>query len=198
MITPSRRALSKGLLAAAALSPSGAWAQRGAVKPRIHLLLPLEGASAEVSAGAKDIADAARLALNDHAAGAPMSATLVVMDTLGDPEVAVAAATAGRSDGAQLVLGPVFATEARAVGRAVPDLPVISFSNDRSIGRRGLYVFGFQPEDGAAVIATHAARTGFGPLSVFGPSGPLQERVRASLARTDARWCPPPTPPATR
>ena len=182
MINPSRRALSTALVAGATLAASGARAQ---ARPRIDLLLPLKSDTPEVAAGARDIADGARLALDDHAAGAPTSAALAVVDTLGVAEVAAAAAVAGRASGARLILGPLFAKEASAVGRSVPDLPVISFSNDRTIGRRGVYVFGFQPETEAATIATHAARSGFGPLSVFGPAGPLHERVRVSLARTD-------------
>jgi hypothetical protein len=47
-------------------------------------------------------------------------------------------------------------------------------------------VFGFQPESEALTLAAYARRAGFGPLSVFGPEGPLHDRVRAALAGDDA------------
>lgn len=185
MITPSRRALAKGLFAGAALAPSAVWGQARRAPVRIDLLLPLRAPTPEIEAESRDIADAARLALDDHAAGARALVGLAVTDTQGAVETATAAAAAARQAGSQLILGPLFAREASAVGRVVPELPVISFSNDRAIGRRGVYVFGFQPETEAAAVAAHARRTGFGPLSAFGPAGPLHERVRVSLTRTD-------------
>ena len=69
------------------------------------------------------------------------------------------------------------------MGEATPELPVVSFSNDRSVARRGLYVAGFQPETEASAIARFARASGFGPISVFGPAGPLHERVRSALSR---------------
>jgi hypothetical protein len=184
VITPSRRALSMGLFAAAVLPAGGADAQERR-PPRVDLLLPLSGPTREVVSEARDIADAARLALDDYAAGARSPAALAVSDTGGDAMAAAATASAARAGGSRLILGPLFAREAEAVGRAVPDLPVVTFSNDRAIGRRGVYVFGFQPETEARVLALHARRAGFGPLSVFGPAGPLHARVRAALAGID-------------
>jgi branched-chain amino acid transport system substrate-binding protein len=182
VIRPSRRTLSKAL-AGTVLLPASGWAQAPARGPaRVELLLPLSAGSEDVRAEAKGLADAARLAVEEAAPNGAGPVSLNVVDTRGEPDVAAQAARAARDAGARLVLGPLFAAEARAVGAAVPDLPVISFSNDRTVARRGLYVAGFQPETEVGAVAAFARASGFGPVSVFGPAGPLHERVRAALA----------------
>ena len=182
--TPSRRRLSKALLAVG-LTAGPAAAQNRWAPARVDLLLPLSGAAPDVLAETGDMADAARLALDDFGRGSPSPVSLAVTDTRGSPEGAAAGASVARTAGSRLILGPLFAREAVAVGRATPELPVISFSNDRAIGRRGLYVFGFQPETEAEAIGAHARRAGYGALSLFGPAGPVAERVRAALLRRD-------------
>lgn len=160
--------------------PGVAAAQGGPA--RVDLLLPLTATNEEVRQEARGIADGARLAV-EEAPGGRAALELKVSDTRGVAETAAAAAREARSGGARLILGPLFAAEAKAVGQAAPELPIVSFSNDRSVGRRGVYVAGFQPETEVGAIAGFAREAGFGPVSVFGPAGALDERVRAALAR---------------
>ncbi len=175
--------MSKALVATGLAGPAAAQPRRG--PPRLDLLLPLTGAAPDVLDETRDMADAARLALDDFGAGYRAPVELAVTDTRGSAEGAAAAAGVARAAGAQLILGPLFSANAVAVARAVPDLPVVTFSNDRAIARRGVYVFGFQPETEAAAVAEHALRAGFGALSAFGPRGVLHERVRTALLRRD-------------
>lgn len=179
--TPSRRLLSKALLATGLAGP--AIAQPGPA--RVDLLLPLTGAAPDVLGETRDIADAARLALDDFGAGSPAPVSLAVADTRGSTAGAASAAAAARAAGSRLILGPLFSANATEVARVIPDLPIVTFSNDRAIARRGLYVFGIQPETEAQAVADHALRAGYGALSAFGPAGPLHQRVQAALLRRD-------------
>ena len=182
VIRPSRRTVSKMLLATM-VPTSAAKAQTG--RP-IRLLLPLSGVAPDITAEARDIADAALLAATDFAR-AEGRALAGPGSWLGEVDTgrSLSAKPADWSAGARLILGPLFARDAAAVGRAAPGVPVITFSNDRTVGRPGLYVFGFQPEAEAGALAVHVARAGFGALSAFGPAGPLLDRTRAALRRTD-------------
>ena len=113
------------------------------VKPgethRIAILVPLTGANAPVGIS---LANAASLALVDsNKQGIRLSS----YDTaaLG----AAGAANRALADGAQLILGPLLASDAAAVKAAAEakGVTMLSFSNDAGIAGGRLYVLGFQP-----------------------------------------------------
>ena len=94
--------------------------------PRVALLLPLSGNYAALGTAMNR---AAEMALFDVAG---KDFTLMPLDTGGTPEGARAAASKAIADGAQLILGPLFATEVAAVrdqARAA-HVNVVAFSTD--------------------------------------------------------------------
>jgi len=69
------------------------------------------------------------------------------------------AVSSAMQEGVGLVLGPVFSTEAPAAGNAAGSvIPVISFSNDRSAAKPGLFVLGLAPQDKSLVTILDAAK----------------------------------------
>ena len=94
----------------------------------------------------EDLVDAAQMALFDVGR---TDLELLPRDTGDEPGKAEAAARSALDAGAELLLGPVYGRSAQSVapvaaGRGVN---VISFSNDASVARPGLYVLGFRPEE---------------------------------------------------
>jgi ABC-type branched-subunit amino acid transport system substrate-binding protein len=87
---------------------------------------------------------------------------LVVKDDLGTAAGAKAAADEAVREGAELILGPLFASSVEAVGPIVraAGVPVIAFSNDRRVGGNGTYLLSFLAEQEAQRIGRYAVAQG--------------------------------------
>ncbi|WP_305986531.1 penicillin-binding protein activator [Roseibium sp. MMSF_3544] len=121
---------------------------------RVGLLLPLGGTGGNASIGTV-FKNAASLALQNFPNA---DVQLLVKDTGGTAEGGRSAAQTAISEGAELILGPVFApavsgaaTAARAAG-----VPVIAFSTDTSVAARGVYLLSFLPETDVKRIIGYA------------------------------------------
>ncbi|MEE8438470.1 MAG: ABC transporter substrate-binding protein, partial [Micropepsaceae bacterium] len=125
---------------------------------RIALLLPFTNPSPETRALANALQRAAELALFDSG-----NSDIILMprDDGGSPELAVQATRQAINDGAEIILGPLFAQLAVAVGPVAraQGVPVISFSSDRDVGGNGVFLLSFQPESEVARIISYAARS---------------------------------------
>src|SRR5262249_61479195 len=73
--------------------------------------------------------------------------TLVPKDTKGTPDGARAAAASALQDGAELIIGPLFAQEVSAVApvAAQRNVPVIAFSSDEKVAGNGVYLLSSRP-----------------------------------------------------
>jgi hypothetical protein len=90
-------------------------------------------------------------------------------------------AVAAVNDGAQIILGPVFADSVRAVRAAVGSsgVTVLAFSNNPSVAGGNVFILGNTFDTAARRLATHAARQGKGRILV------VHERTEAGvLGRT--------------
>ena len=114
----------------------------GAVK--IGLVIPLTGPSGPSSVGAS-LRDAAKLAYADSGAN---DVTILVKDDHSTPAGAAAATQTAINEGAEIILGPVFATDVREAGHVARSAgrPVIAFSTDASAGGHGVYLLSFLTE----------------------------------------------------
>ncbi|MEL6765731.1 MAG: penicillin-binding protein activator [Pseudomonadota bacterium] len=135
----------------------------------VAILLPLGAADQRAAASAAAILKAAELALSGPAGSA---VSLRSYDTRGTPEGATAAAEAALAGGARLILGPLFASSARAVGAATQSVPVLSFSTDTSAAGQNVWVTGFAPENEVDRILRYAAAQGLGAVAVYAPDVP--------------------------
>ena len=155
----------------------------GVIPARVALLLPLSSPSAENRAVAQALERAAELAVFDA-----KGSTILLMprDDGGTPEKAVAAATKAIDDGAEIIIGPLFAPSVTAIGplARARHVPVIAFSSDRTVGGPGVYLLSFQPETEVNRIIGYAVRTGHNNFAALIPNSPYGEKVTGAF--TDA------------
>src|SRR5262245_60014522 len=73
---------------------------------------------------------------------------LLVKDEGGTLQGAQAGAEQAISEGAEIIIGPLFAQSVSAVGQIARarNIPVIAFSTDASVAARGIYLLSFLPE----------------------------------------------------
>lgn len=151
---------------------------------RVALLAPLTAPDARAASTARDIEDAARLAI---AEGAGDAVALDVRDTAGDATTAASAASAAAAAGDALILGPLYGAHADAVGRAVAPagLNVIAFSNTPSAAGGNVWLAGLLASSEADRILAHAAQQGWRAVGLYYPETPLG-RVARSAAEASA------------
>ena len=152
-------------------------AQEKTVTRSVALLLPLSG---EHAALGQSMRYAAELSLFENADD---HLVLLFKDTKGTAEGAAAAVQDALKQGAELVLGPVFSYEVRAVLPEVRTrhIPVVSFSSDQSVAGPGSYVLGFSPRDQVRRIVTFAKSKGISRLAVLAPSTPYGVLIISTL-----------------
>lgn len=135
---------------------------------RVAMLLP-RSASGNGKATAAAFRNAAALALRDFPAA---GIEVAVYDTAGTPGGADAAVAAALTEGAQLILGPVFSAEVAAVApkARTAGVPVVAFSSDASLAGPGIYLLSFLPSDDVERIVSHAASQGRRSFAAMLPS----------------------------
>lgn len=131
----------------------------------VALLVPSGSGQAGDEFLAQSLQNAAKLAIADLSG---VQIDLRVYSTGGQPGQAQAMAIKAVDEGAQIILGPVFAQEANAAGVAVSSrgVNVLSFSNNPDIAGGNVFVLGQTFETTATRLATYAARNGKRKLMV--------------------------------
>jgi branched-chain amino acid transport system substrate-binding protein len=124
---------------------------------KVALLVPMSGKHADLG---QAMMQSAQLALFDMGYD---KIELMPQDTKGTPEGARVAAQQALNDGAQLILGPVFAGEARAVAPIAQqrNVNVITFSTDWTLAQNNVFVMGFLPFTQVERIVQYAAAPAF-------------------------------------
>jgi len=175
------------------LLPASASAARRGGGPAA-LLVPLTGASAALGLSMRR---AAALVQTDRAGGAD----LLVLDSGDSPEGAATAAREALRRGAKLILGPLFATQVRAViavadGRA----PVLTFSNDSTLLESGAFVMGVTASQLVTAILGYARTRGVRRMALTAGADPwgreAEAVARALQPRLGIALTVLPTPPA--
>ncbi len=128
----------------AGLPGNGAAAPQGAPAGqtvKVALLLPITG-NVNAQQVAKAMKQAGELALFDFD---KPNVQLIPKDTHGNPDGARQAAQEAVKEGAELVIGPLFANEVSAVApiAQAAHIPVIAFSSDRNVAGNGVYLLSF-------------------------------------------------------
>ena len=150
---------------------------------RIAILLPLSAENEEVRAMAQNLLDAAQLALFDLRRP---ELTLLVHDTQGTAEGAGRAAQRTLKDGAEIIIGPLFAAGTQAVAplARTAGVPVLSFSNNRDMAGSGVWLMGFLPEQNLDRIIEEAVLSGHKRFAALIPETPYGQRMQAALEPT--------------
>jgi branched-chain amino acid transport system substrate-binding protein len=129
----------------------------------------LSGENAAIAAVGKGILDAAQMALFDSGGN---SLALLPRDTGGTARGAAAAARAAIGDGAQLILGPLLATEVEAVKPVAEakHLNVIAFSTVTQLAGGNVFLMGFLPQQEVAREVDFAHQQGIGRFAALAPN----------------------------
>lgn len=151
---------------------------------RVALLVPLSGPRAALG---RAVLDAAMLALFDVADG---EFALRPYDTAGTADGAADAAQRAVSDGAKLVIGPVFSDAVRGAAPVVQeaDVNMVAFSNNRDVAEPGVYLSGLLPEAQIERVLAYAARRGVRRLGALVPSGPFGARALEATRQAALKW----------
>lgn len=131
----------------------------------VALLVPRGSAQSGDAVLAQSLENAARMAIGDLQ---NVQIDLRVYDTAGDANTAAAVAQQAVSEGAKIILGPVYAQAANAAGLAVlnQNINVLSFSNNTKIAGGNVFVLGPTFDNTANRLANFAARQGKGNIVV--------------------------------
>lgn len=156
-------ALAVAALALAACQPAGSPGTGSALDSSapvvVALLVPSGSGQASDELLARSLQNAARLAISDLGTS---RIDLRVYNTAGQPASAQAMATRAIDDGAQIILGPVFAQEANAAGAAAAarGVNVLAFSNNPDIAGGNVFILGQTFGNTADRLAGYAVRNG--------------------------------------
>lgn len=132
---------------------------------KVALLVPLSGPQAGIG---QAILQAAQLALFDMGSD---SFELMPRDTGDTPQGAKTAAQESINAGAQLILGPLLSSSARAAQPVAQagGINMVSFSTDWSLASRGTYIMGFLPFEQVRRIGEYAAMKGYRRIGILAP-----------------------------
>ncbi len=157
----------------------------GAGGVRVGLLLPLAGSDGNGSIGAV-FKNAATLALQNFPSA---EVQLLVKDTGGTAEGGRMAAQAAISEGAELILGPVFAAAVSGASQAAraTGVPVVAFSTDTSVASRGVYLLSFLPETDVKRIIGYANSQQKRSYAAIVPEGSYGAVVEAAFRQEVGR-----------
>jgi ABC-type branched-subunit amino acid transport system substrate-binding protein len=152
---------------------------------RVGLILPL---SAQGNAGvaAQSMKNATEMAIAEFK---NPNIQLLVKDDGGTPQGAQAAAQAAINEGAEIIIGPLFAEAVRAVGGVARQrgIPVIAFSTDVSVATNGVYLLSFLPETDVKRIVDYAISRGKRSFAALMPDSAYGAVVEAAFQQEVSR-----------
>jgi branched-chain amino acid transport system substrate-binding protein len=152
---------------------------------RVALILPLSAAGHAGIAG-QAMRNAAEMALAEF--NSP-NIQLLVKDDGGSADGARLAAEQALNEGAEIILGPLFAQSVSIVGQVARsrNIPVIAFSTDANVATRGVYLLSFLPESDVARIVQYAGSTGKRSYAALIPDNPYGTVVEAAFRQDVTR-----------
>jgi ABC-type branched-subunit amino acid transport system substrate-binding protein len=157
----------------------------GAGQVKAGLILPLSGPGNAGIAG-QAMRNAAEMAIAEF--NSP-NLQLLVKDDGGTAEAARLGAQQALDEGAEIILGPLFAQSVGFVGQlARPrNVPVIAFSTDANVASSGIYLLSFLPESDVDRIVQYAISTGKHSYAALIPDNPYGTVVEAAFKQAVAR-----------
>jgi ABC-type branched-subunit amino acid transport system substrate-binding protein len=168
--------------------PAGAPVQPVAVgngQVRVALLLPLS-AGGNAAVAAQSMKNASEMALAEFL---NPNLQLLIKDDAGSPQGAQQAAQQAIDEGAEIILGPLFAASVPAVAQVARGrgISVIAFSTDSSIAGRGVYLLSFLPETDVNRIVEYASAVGKKSFAAMLPENAYGNVVEAAFKQAAPR-----------
>jgi ABC-type branched-subunit amino acid transport system substrate-binding protein len=156
----------------------------GTGKVKVGLILPL-GAEGQGGMVGNSLKNAAELALAEFPNA---DLTLLVKDDRGTADGARSAAQQAIAEGAELIVGPLFAPSVQAVGQVAraANRPVMAFSSDSNVATRGVYLLSFPPENDVDRIIAYASQQGRKSFAALVPDTAYGKVVEAAFQQSAA------------
>src|SRR5471032_3057051 len=160
-------------------------ANMGAGQIRVGLVLPLS-APGNAGLAATSMKNAAEMALAEFK---DPNIQLLVKDDAGTPQGAQLAAQQALDEGAEIIIGPLFAQSVSAAGAVARtrNVPVIAFSTDASVAARGVYLLSFLPETDVKRIVDYAISKGKRSFAALLPDSAYGAVVEAAFQQEVSR-----------
>jgi hypothetical protein len=163
-------------------APSGPAQQAvtiGTGQVKVGLILPLSAAG-NASIAAQSMKNAAEMALSEFQ---NPNVQLLIKDDAGSAQGAQQSAQQALDEGAEIILGPLFAASVPAIAQAARTrgISVIAFSTDSSVAGRGVYLLSFLPESGVNRIVEYAVSTGKRSFAAMVPENAYGNVVEAAF-----------------
>ncbi len=157
----------------------------GSGQVKVGLLLPLS-ASGNAAVAAQSMRNAAELALAEFQ---NPNIQLLIKDDNGTPQGAQQGAQQAVDEGAEIILGPLFAQSVPAAAQVARNrgISMIAFSTDSSVAGRGVYLLSFLPESDVNRIVEYAAGTGKRSFAAFLPENAYGNVVEAAFKQAVPR-----------
>src|SRR6202162_5173776 len=157
----------------------------GTGQVKVGLMLPLSAAG-NAGVAAQSMKNAAEMALaefqNPHI-------QLLIKDDGGTPQGAAQGTQQALDEGAEIILGPLFALSVPATAQPArtKGVSVIAFSTDSSVAGRGVYLLSFLPESDVNRIIEYAASTGKRSFAALLPENAYGNVVEAAFKQAVGR-----------
>jgi branched-chain amino acid transport system substrate-binding protein len=157
----------------------------GAGRVKVGLILPLSG-SGNAAVAAQSMRNAAEMALAEFK---NPDLQLLVKDDAGTVQGAQQAAQQALDEGAEIILGPLFALTVGPVAQLARsrNVPVIAFSTDANVAAHGVYLLSFLPESDVDRIIGYAASQGKKSFAALMPDNAYGTVVEGAFKQAVAR-----------
>ncbi len=171
-----------------AAGPSGPPQQplvAGTGQVKVGLILPLS-ATGNAGVAAQSMKNASEMALAEFQ---NPNIQLLIKDDGGNPQGAGQGTQQAIDEGAEIILGPLFALSVPAAAQATRarGASVIAFSTDSSVAGRGIYLLSFLPESDVNRIIEYAASTGKRSFAALLPDNAYGNVVEAAFKQAVGR-----------
>ncbi|MBR1269026.1 penicillin-binding protein activator [Bradyrhizobium sp. AUGA SZCCT0222] len=157
----------------------------GTGQVKVGLILPLSAAG-NAGVAALSMKNAAEMALAEFQ---NPNIQLLIKDDGGSPQGASQATQQALGEGAEIILGPLFAQSVPAVAQQTrtKGVSVIAFSTDSSVAGRGVYLLSFLPESDVNRIVDYSAGIGKKSFAALLPDNAYGNVVEAAFKQAAAR-----------
>jgi len=186
LLTACSGSLSPGdLFSTTPAPPEQAATSIGTGQVRVGFILPMSAGGNAGLAG-QSMKNAGEMALAEF--NAP-NIQLLVKDDGGNAQGAQQAAQQALTEGAEIILGPLFAHSVGAVSQVTRarGVSVIAFSTDSNVAGRGVYLLSFLPESDVDRIVGYAAAHGKRSFAALMPDNAYGIVVEAAFKQVVAR-----------
>ncbi|MBR1149771.1 penicillin-binding protein activator [Bradyrhizobium sp. JYMT SZCCT0428] len=157
----------------------------GTGQVKVGLILPLSAAG-NAGVAAQSMKNAAEMALAEFQ---NPNIQLLIKDDGGSPQGASQATQQALGEGAEIILGPLFAQSVSAVAQQTraKGVSVIAFSTDSSVAGRGVYLLSFLPESDVNRIVDYSAGIGKKSFAALLPDNAYGNVVEGAFKQAAAR-----------